>query len=74
MSQQSQSISLLEETDRQIREKSCAEQVRRLKEARNSYHEDLVDCVRHCVWYGFCNDKPSIFFLLPVQIACASKV
>ncbi|TVU37762.1 hypothetical protein EJB05_11096 [Eragrostis curvula] len=40
MSQQSQSISLLEETDRQIREKSCAEQVRRLKEARNSYHED----------------------------------
>ncbi|KAG2646950.1 E3 ubiquitin-protein ligase RKP-like [Panicum virgatum] len=51
MSQQSQSISLLEETDRQIREKSCAEQVRRLKEARNSYHEDLVDCVRHCVWY-----------------------
>lgn len=53
MSQQSQSISLLEETDRQIREKSCAEQVRRLKEARNSYHEDLVDCVRHCVWYDF---------------------
>ncbi|RCV14083.1 hypothetical protein SETIT_2G398600v2 [Setaria italica] len=51
MSQQSQSIYLLEETDRQIREKSCAEQVRRLKEARNSYHEDLVDCVRHCVWY-----------------------
>lgn len=51
MSQQSQSISLLEETDRQIREKSCSEQVRRLKEARNSYHEDLVDCVRHCVWY-----------------------
>jgi Kip1 ubiquitination-promoting complex protein 1 len=51
MSQQSQSISLLEETDRQIREKSCAEQVRRLKEARNSYHEDLVDCIRHCVWY-----------------------
>ncbi|KAL6657002.1 hypothetical protein ACP70R_004782 [Stipagrostis hirtigluma subsp. patula] len=51
MSQQSQSISLLEETDRLIREKSCAEQVRRLKEARNSYHEDLVDCVRHCVWY-----------------------
>ena len=53
MSQQSQSISLLEETDRQIREKSCSEQVRRLKEARNSYHEDLVDCVRHCVWYDF---------------------
>ncbi|KAL5197301.1 hypothetical protein ABZP36_000813 [Zizania latifolia] len=51
MSQQSQSISLLEETDRQIREKSCMDQVRRLKEARNTYHEDLVDCVRHCVWY-----------------------
>ncbi|KAL5198175.1 hypothetical protein ABZP36_001687 [Zizania latifolia] len=51
MSQQSQSISLLEETDRQIREKTCMEQLRRLKEAWNTYHEDLVDCVRHCVWY-----------------------
>ncbi|KAJ3673347.1 hypothetical protein LUZ60_006721 [Juncus effusus] len=51
MSLQSQSISLLEETDKQIREKSCAEQVKRLKEARNVHHEELVDCVRNCSWY-----------------------
>ncbi|MCL7029080.1 hypothetical protein MKW94_008116, partial [Papaver nudicaule] len=47
-SHQSQSISLLEETDKQIRERSCGEQLKRLKEARNVYREELIDCVRHC--------------------------
>ncbi|KAG6508926.1 hypothetical protein ZIOFF_034308 [Zingiber officinale] len=51
MSHQSQSISLLDDTDKQIREKSCIEQVKRLKEARNAYREELVDCVRQCAWY-----------------------
>uniref|UniRef100_A0A6V7QWM5 RING-type domain-containing protein n=1 Tax=Ananas comosus var. bracteatus TaxID=296719 RepID=A0A6V7QWM5_ANACO len=51
MSHQSQSISLLDDTDKQIREKSSVEQVKRLKEARNVYREELVDCVKHCVWY-----------------------
>lgn len=51
MSQQSQSISLLDDTDKQIREKCCSEQVKRLKEARNVYREELVDCVRQCTWY-----------------------
>lgn len=50
MSHQSQSISLLDDTDKQIREKSSVEQVKRLKEARNVYREELVDCVKHCVW------------------------
>ncbi|XP_018676963.2 E3 ubiquitin-protein ligase RKP isoform X2 [Musa acuminata AAA Group] len=51
MSHQSQSISLLDDTDKQIRERSCIEQVKRLKEARNVYREELVDCVRQCAWY-----------------------
>ncbi|XP_024023617.1 E3 ubiquitin-protein ligase RKP isoform X2 [Morus notabilis] len=51
MSHQSQSISLLEEADRQIRERACGEQLKRLKEARNNYREEVVDCVRHCAWY-----------------------
>ncbi|WOL11534.1 hypothetical protein Cni_G20297 [Canna indica] len=51
MSHQSQSISLLDDTDKQIRERSCTEQVKRLKEARNAYREELVDCVRQCAWY-----------------------
>ncbi|KAI3842213.1 hypothetical protein MKW98_026003 [Papaver atlanticum] len=50
-SHQSHSISLLEETDKQIRERSCGEQLKRLKEARNVYREELIDCVRHCAWY-----------------------
>lgn len=50
MSHQSQSISLLDDTDKQIRERSCTEQVKRLKEARNAYREELVDCVRQCAW------------------------
>ena len=50
MSHQSQSISLLEEVDKQIRERACTEQLKRLKEARNSYREEVIDCVRHCAW------------------------
>ncbi|XVF17147.1 hypothetical protein REPUB_Repub10bG0094400 [Reevesia pubescens] len=51
MSHQAQSISLLEETDKQIRERSCSEQLKRLKETRNNYREEVIDCVRHCAWY-----------------------
>ncbi|XP_031262004.1 E3 ubiquitin-protein ligase RKP isoform X4 [Pistacia vera] len=51
MSHQSQSVSLLEETDKQIRERPCSEQLKRLKEARNNYRGDVIDCVRHCTWY-----------------------
>lgn len=51
MSRQSHSISQMEETDRQIRERGSGEQLRRLKEARNVYREEVIDCVRHCAWY-----------------------
>ncbi|KAH7859705.1 hypothetical protein Vadar_004574 [Vaccinium darrowii] len=51
MSRQSQSISLLEETDKQIRERACGEQLKRLKEARGVYREEVMDCVRNCAWY-----------------------
>ncbi|BBH05621.1 protein related to KPC1 [Prunus dulcis] len=51
MSHQSQSISLLEEADKQIREKASNEQLKRLKEARNSYREEVINCVRQCAWY-----------------------
>ncbi|XP_043721494.1 E3 ubiquitin-protein ligase RKP-like [Telopea speciosissima] len=51
MSHQSQSISLLEETDKQIKERACGEQLKSLKEARNAYREELIDCVRQCAWY-----------------------
>ncbi|XP_021736630.1 E3 ubiquitin-protein ligase RKP-like [Chenopodium quinoa] len=51
MSHQSQSISLLEETDRQIKERPCHEQQKRLKEGRNIYREEVIDCVRHSTWY-----------------------
>ncbi|KAH7565886.1 hypothetical protein JRO89_XS08G0031300 [Xanthoceras sorbifolium] len=51
MSHQSQSISLLEETDKQIRERACTEQLKRLKEARSNYREEVINCVRHCAWY-----------------------
>lgn len=50
MSHQSQSISLLEEADKQIREKASNEQLKRLKEARNSYREEVINCVRQCAW------------------------
>ncbi|KAI0506995.1 hypothetical protein KFK09_013113 [Dendrobium nobile] len=51
MSHQSHSMALLDDTDKQIREKSCIEHLKRLKEARKSYHEELIDCVRQCTWY-----------------------
>ncbi|KAI8030390.1 E3 ubiquitin-protein ligase RKP [Camellia lanceoleosa] len=51
MSRQSHSISLLEETDKQIRERACGEQLKRLKEARSVYREEVRDCVRNCAWY-----------------------
>lgn len=51
MSHQSQSITLLEETDQQVRERVCGEQFKRLKEARSVYREEVIDCVRHCAWY-----------------------
>ena len=50
MTHQAQSISLLEETDKQIRERACSEQLKLLKEARNEYREEVIDCVRHCAW------------------------
>lgn len=55
MQHQMQSIAQLEDTDRQIRgetrgEKS-SEYLKRLKEARAVYREDLIDCVRKCTWY-----------------------
>eukprot|EP00262_Sarcandra_glabra_P006517 TRINITY_DN18852_c0_g1_i1.p1 TRINITY_DN18852_c0_g1~~TRINITY_DN18852_c0_g1_i1.p1 ORF type:complete len:1277 (+),score=188.71 TRINITY_DN18852_c0_g1_i1:281-4111(+) len=51
MSHQSQLISLLDDTDKQIKERSCTEQLKRLKEARNVYRAELIDCVRQCAWY-----------------------
>ncbi|KAK1421533.1 hypothetical protein QVD17_23948 [Tagetes erecta] len=51
MSHQSHSISQMEETDKQIRERGSGEQLRRLKEARSLYREEVIDCVRHCAWY-----------------------
>ncbi|XP_023543397.1 E3 ubiquitin-protein ligase RKP isoform X2 [Cucurbita pepo subsp. pepo] len=50
MSHQSHLIALLEETDKQIRERTCREQIKRLKEARSSYRDEVIDCVRHCAW------------------------
>ncbi|XP_071735461.1 E3 ubiquitin-protein ligase RKP [Rutidosis leptorrhynchoides] len=51
MSHQSHLISQLEETDKQIRERVSGEQLRRLKEARSVYREEVIDSVRHCTWY-----------------------
>ncbi|XP_031385849.1 E3 ubiquitin-protein ligase RKP isoform X2 [Punica granatum] len=48
---QSQFISLLEETEKQIREQVYGEKLKRLKEARNGYREEIANCVRHCAWY-----------------------
>ncbi|KAI3431099.1 uncharacterized protein J3R85_008020 [Psidium guajava] len=50
-SHQSQFISLLEETDKQIREQAYGEKLKRLKEVRNGYREEVANCVRHCAWY-----------------------
>jgi Kip1 ubiquitination-promoting complex protein 1 len=47
-----QSIAQLDDTDRQIRgEKVSSDYLKRLKEARTLYREDLIDCVRQCTWY-----------------------
>ncbi|KAI9116940.1 hypothetical protein K1719_011939 [Acacia pycnantha] len=51
LTHQSQSIALLEEADKQIRDRACCEQLKKLKEARNEYREEVIDCVRHCAWY-----------------------
>ncbi|KAG0626698.1 hypothetical protein M758_2G144800 [Ceratodon purpureus] len=52
MQHQMQSIGQLDETDRQIRgERMSSEYLKRLKEARTVYREDLIDCVRQCTWY-----------------------
>ncbi|XP_057749273.1 E3 ubiquitin-protein ligase RKP [Arachis stenosperma] len=51
MTHQAQSILLLEETDKQIREGACSGQLKLLKEARNEYREEVIDCVRHCAWF-----------------------
>ncbi|KAL8473676.1 hypothetical protein ACS0TY_030502 [Phlomoides rotata] len=51
MSRQSQFVSLLEDTDRQIRESSFGDQVKRFKEARSVYREEVMDSVRHSAWY-----------------------
>ncbi|KAE9601286.1 putative transcription factor C2H2 family [Lupinus albus] len=51
MTHQAQTILCLEETDKQIREKSCSEKLKHLKESRNEYREQVVDCVRRCAWY-----------------------
>ncbi|KAK4765336.1 hypothetical protein SAY86_026426 [Trapa natans] len=50
-SQQSQFVSLLEETEKQIREQVYGEKLKRLKEARIGYREEIANCVRHCAWY-----------------------
>ncbi|KAI7978866.1 E3 ubiquitin-protein ligase RKP, partial [Camellia lanceoleosa] len=32
-------------------ERACGEQLKRLKEARSVYREEVRDCVRNCAWY-----------------------
>ncbi|EPS62941.1 hypothetical protein M569_11847, partial [Genlisea aurea] len=51
MLRQASSISSLEDTDRQINESVHGEIVKRLKEARGEYREELMNCVRHSAWY-----------------------
>ncbi|CAL0305315.1 unnamed protein product [Lupinus luteus] len=51
MNHQAQSISLLEETDKQIREGDYSEKLKHLKETRSERREEVIDCVRHCAWY-----------------------
>eukprot|EP00249_Psilotum_nudum_P024720 c29275_g1_i2 orf=485-4546(+) len=49
---QLQAIGQLDETDRQIHaEQGSGDFLRRLKEARALYREDLIDCVRQSTWY-----------------------
>ncbi|KAI4325890.1 hypothetical protein MLD38_031254 [Melastoma candidum] len=49
-SHQSQFISLLEDTDKQIREQAFGEKLKRLKEVKNGYWEEIANCVRHFAW------------------------
>ncbi|GAB4848338.1 hypothetical protein Ancab_003030 [Ancistrocladus abbreviatus] len=51
MSGQAQSLSLLEETDKQMREGAGIEQQKQLKEAQNIYQEEVIDCARHSTWH-----------------------
>nr|AFN42812.1 E3 ubiquitin protein ligase-like protein [Marsilea vestita] len=52
---QLQSITQLDDTDRQIRvEKPSNDHLKRLKEARAVYREDLIECVRQSTWYKVC--------------------
>jgi len=52
MQHQMQSIAQLDDTDRLIRgEKVSGDYLKRLKEARTLYREDLIDFVRQCTWY-----------------------
>ncbi|CAI9109263.1 OLC1v1009054C5 [Oldenlandia corymbosa var. corymbosa] len=51
ISRQSHWISLLEETDKHIKERACGEEAKSLKEARSDYREKVIDCVRQCTWY-----------------------
>ncbi|MCO5588942.1 hypothetical protein L7F22_042904 [Adiantum nelumboides] len=49
---QVQYITQLDETDRQIRtEKTSGDLLKRLKEARAVYREDLIECVRQSTWH-----------------------
>eukprot|EP00250_Pteridium_aquilinum_P015144 c22406_g1_i1 orf=516-4535(+) len=49
---QLQYITQLDDTDRQIRtEKASSDHLKRLKEARAVYREDLIECVRQSTWY-----------------------
>jgi Kip1 ubiquitination-promoting complex protein 1 len=52
MQHQMQSIAQLDDTDWLIRgEKVSGDYLKRLKEARTLYREDLIDFVRQCTWY-----------------------
>lgn len=68
MQHQMQSIAQLDETDRQIREeKMSSEYVKRLKEARTLYREDLIDCVRQCTWYVLSPSRNSPFVFVVID-------
>lgn len=49
-SHQTSLSAILDDIDKQIREKPSGEQQKGLKEARNVYREELVDCIRQCAW------------------------
>jgi Kip1 ubiquitination-promoting complex protein 1 len=52
MQHQMQSIAQLDDTERSIHgEKVSGDYLKRLKEARTLYREDLIDFVRQCTWY-----------------------